>query len=84
MTIEIQNEMEQQFRAVCANFDAPGHHEHRYIKDTYELAERYARKMDTSTPGPESPFVIQTRLLSEWEYAVETEERTDEVQTDSS
>ncbi len=78
MTIETSNEVVQEFRAVCAAFGTPGHHEHAYQKDTFELAARYGRKMDTTTPGPESPFTVQTRLITDWEPAVETEDESEE------
>jgi len=65
---ELTNKLKQEFRCVCKNFgQAPGHHDHSYVKEGYDLARRYADKMEGEVPEFERPFAIQSRLVSEWE-----------------
>ena len=71
---EIENEVVQEHRIVCGSHGQPGHHEHVYIKQGYDLCVKYAKKLDERTTSEkererEIPFTIQTRVVSQWERA---------------
>ncbi len=73
---QLENKIEQEFHIVCASWGQPGHHEHSYVKGSYDLCVKYAAKLTKRTKGKEReweiPFAIQTRVVSEWEYVPES------------
>jgi len=68
MEHELKNDLKQEFRCVCKHFgEVPGHHDHSYKKEGYDLARRYADKMERDFPEYDRPFFVQSRMISEWE-----------------
>jgi hypothetical protein len=61
-----------ELRVVCKSFGkVPGHHEHKFVKDSMELVERYRKKLTGDVEGTriadvELPYRIQARLVSKW------------------